>query len=252
MPPAEDQQKTNRPAEGQRPTTNKKDRPMTTFDRPSAAAELRGRAFGVTILAFFSIAWTGWGLTGHVPGAVLIAVMALAAIASVGLATVAWRLTRWPDPNPDTDHQHAAPARRNVNRPFGIIVGIEWTGVFAASAVLGATGHPVLVPAVICLGVGLHFLPLARLFHVTAYNVTAGALCLIAVATFVLTPVTSTPALWTLLPGVGAAVVLYATCVMLVRQSRRITHRTGAPRGRKIRTIQAHSYPATPDPSATP
>jgi len=62
----------------------------------------------------------------------------------------------------------------------------------------------------------------ARLFHVPAYCVTAGALCLIAIATFAIAPSTSTAALWTLLPGIGAALVLYATCGVLLRQSARL------------------------------
>ena len=78
-----------------------------------------------------------------------------------------------------------------------------------------------MIPAVVCAGVGIHFIPLARLFHVPAYYVTAGALCLIAIATFAIAPATSTAALWTLLPGIGAALVLYATCGVLLRQSAR-------------------------------
>jgi hypothetical protein len=71
----------------------------------------------------------------------------------------------------------------------------------------------------VCAGVGVHFIPLARLFHVPAYYVTAGALCLIAIATFAIAPSTSTPALWTLLPGIGAALILYITSGVLLRQS---------------------------------
>jgi uncharacterized membrane protein HdeD (DUF308 family) len=54
-----------------------------------------------------------------------------------------------------------------------------------------------------------------------AYYVTAGALCLIAVATFAIAPATSIAALWTLLPGIGAALVFFATCGVLRRQSAR-------------------------------
>ena len=89
------------------------------------------------------------------------------------------------------------------------------------AGILGATGHARVIPAIVCAGVGVHFIPLGRLFHVPAYYVTASALCLVAVATFVIAPTTSTAALWTLLPGIGAATVLYATCAVLLRQSKR-------------------------------
>ena len=42
---------------------------------------------------------------------------------------------------------------------------------------------------------------------------------LLVIATYVIAPATSTAALWTLLPGIGAALVLYATCGLLQRQS---------------------------------
>jgi hypothetical protein len=86
----------------------------------------------------------------------------------------------------------------------------------------GAGGHAVVIPAVVSAGVGIHFIPLGRLFHVPVYYVTAAALCLIAVATFAIAPATSTEALWTLLPGIGAALVLYATCGVLLQQSARV------------------------------
>jgi len=47
----------------------------------------------------------------------------------------------------------------------------------------------------------------------------ARSLCLIAIATLILAPATSTPPLWTLLPGLGSSVVLYATCSPVVTET---------------------------------
>ncbi|WP_329000299.1 hypothetical protein OHA18_38435 [Kribbella sp. NBC_00709] len=180
----------------------------TTTERSPA---LQGVAFGVSIVSFFALGWLGWGTGGHLPTAAQICLVVAAALLSVALAAVAWRrwfTTRTPPPVADT-------SRRMSGRTFGLIIGVEWIGLGVVSGVLGGTGHTDQIAAVICAGVGLHFIPLAKLFGVRAYYVTAAVMCLLAVLTFILAP--STPALWTMLPGIGSAVTLYATCVALLR-----------------------------------
>jgi hypothetical protein len=182
-----------------------------------AAAEVRGRAVGVSLLAFFAIGWTGWGTGGHLPTAAQVPIMIAAAILSSVLAATAWRLARRVPVDRDP-----TPEQFQVGRRFTWIVAVSWAAVIVAVVVLGVTGYPEMVAAVVCAGIGVHFLPLARLFDVPAYYVTGAALCLISIVTFVLAPATSNAALWTLIPGVGAAIVLYATCVVLVSENRRI------------------------------
>jgi hypothetical protein len=211
---------------------------------PVRRAELRGRASGVSILAFFAVAWAGWGLGGHLPGGAQAVVMVVVAALAVLFAVRAWQLAK---AAPAIDGSGGAVESgwsngagrpggagepggsidgRVIGRKFGIIVGIEWIGLFAAAAVLGATGHAEVIPAVICAGVGVHFFPLARLFHVPAYTLTGVALCALAAVTLILAPLTSTPALWTIIPGVGAAITLLATCAALLSESRRLASGT--------------------------
>lgn len=185
---------------------------------PPRIAEVRGRALGVTFLAFFALAWVGWGTGGHLPTTPQVVVVVLAALLSAALTMYAWRLPR----RMGTDPQFADHTPDDGGSPswsFGLIVAAEWIGLFVIAGILGATDHATVIPAVVCAGVGVHFIPLARLFHVPAYYMTAGALCLIAIATFAIAPSTSTAALWTLLPGIGAAIVLYTTSGVLLRQS---------------------------------
>ncbi|MFI5694594.1 hypothetical protein ACIA58_22265 [Kribbella sp. NPDC051586] len=180
---------------------------MTRSEQRSPA--LQGAAFGVSIFSFFALGWLGWGTGGHLPTAAQIALMVVAALVSVALAAYAWQ--RWrttpAPPAPRTE-------RRLSGRTFGLIIGSEWIALAIISGVLGGTGHPDPIPAVICAGVGLHFIPLARLFGVRAYYATAAVMCLLTVLTFILAP--SNPALWTVLPGIGAAITLYATCLTLL------------------------------------
>ncbi len=51
---------------------------------PPRIAEVRGRALGVTLLAFFALAWVGWGTGGHLPTIPQVIVVVLAALLSVG------------------------------------------------------------------------------------------------------------------------------------------------------------------------
>jgi len=186
--------------------------------------ELRGRAIGVTVLSFFALAWLGWGTGGHLPNGPQVGLMVVAAAGSIAVSAYAWSLFRRSRPVP-VDRAGGV----DVGRSFGLIVAAEWIGLGVVAGVLGGTGHPNVIPAVIAAGVGIHFVPLARLFHVREYYATAALLCLIAIATLILAPATSTPPLWTLLPGLGSSVVLYATCAVLLRQSHAIGTEAASP-----------------------
>ncbi|WP_327070631.1 hypothetical protein [Kitasatospora sp. NBC_01302] len=177
-------------------------------------AELRGRAIGSSVLAFFAFGWTVCGtsdLHSSPLTAALLTVAALASLAVFGFAVQAGRQAAHTPAGGDRARGKAA------GRRFGLIVTAEWIGIFAAVRALDATGHPHLIAAVIALGVGIHFFPLARLFSVPVYDVTGAVLCLIALATLLLAPLTGSDVLWTLLPGLGSALGLYATCAHVLR-----------------------------------
>lgn len=176
-------------------------------------AEVRGRAVGTVVLAYFALAWTGWGMSVGVPTTVeasVIAAACLCFLVLVGRAVVAYRRAA---PLPPGHDSHRG---RKIGRRFGIIVAAEFIGLSVAAAILALSGHPEPIPTVVCLGVGIHFFPLRRLFNVAIYDRTGIALCFIAVATALVTPLTGTPALWTMLPGIGAALTLYITGALLL------------------------------------
>lgn len=186
--------------------------PATGPTRP----EIRGRAVGTVLMAFFALVWTAWGLSTGVPAAIQNTgrvVSALCFLFLLGLAFMAFRRSASLRQG-SVDYQ-----AHRVGRSFGIVVGAEFLGLFVVSAVLGRTGHPEVIAPVVCLGVGIHFFPLRRLFAVPLYDATGLTLCVIAIATVIVAPLSGNPALWTLLPGVGAAITLYATGALLLRPS---------------------------------
>ena len=145
-------------------------------------AELRGRAVGTINMALFALAWTNWGLTGipDIVAASTIAAAVLCSVACVAGAVLVFRRADTAPRGPEVARGRAA------GRRFGAVVAAEFIGLAVIAWILGATGHSPLIPAVVCLGVGIHFFPLARLFAVPLYDRTGAALCLVAVATTVL------------------------------------------------------------------
>lgn len=177
-------------------------------------AETRGMAAGAAVLAYFGLAWAGWGVSG-VPAAVMIPVMVVAGLCFVALVTgtvVVFRAARTRPPG-GMDRS----AGRGVGWRFGLIVLAEFVVIGVVARLLAASGHEEVLPAFICLVVGLHLFPLRRLFGVAMYDVTGGALCAIAVITVLAALLIGAPVLWTALPGFAAAIVLDVTSALLLR-----------------------------------
>lgn len=193
--------------------------------------ELRGRSTGIFALAGFGLLWASLTrLDSSLTLPVLATSVAVCAALVLGGLRVRRAAAGLPPASSDTEE---AEHRREVGRRFGLIVGGEWVLVGALAATLHSTGHPHLIPAVICAAVGLHFVPLAAMFHLRLYYGTAGALVLVGVATMVILPLTGVrSSLWNVLPGLGAAVSLWVTGALLAAGSMALappTRSTGAP-----------------------
>lgn len=75
-----------------------------------------------------------------------------------------------------------------------------------------AVDHAELIPALVCLVVGVHFFPLARLFDVPRYRLTGSALVIVAAATLItMLPLDLSAATGRAAASFGAALVLWAT-----------------------------------------
>ncbi|MFC6020018.1 hypothetical protein ACFP2T_27960 [Plantactinospora solaniradicis] len=176
--------------------------------------DIRGRAVGIVVMAFFGLAWTSWGLSADLPTPVettLTVASVLATLLAIGSAGYVFRRSA------AVPAGGAAGRDRTAGRRFGLIVAAEFIGIYVVARVLAAVDHTELIPMVVCLGVGIHFFPLTRLFKVPLYDLTGIGLCLVTIGTAVLAPLTGHPALWTILPGFGAALLLYATATVLFR-----------------------------------
>lgn len=192
--------------------------PTTAAERNELRYYALGLASAVFVMAFFGTMWGLWASSVIQPGTAsvlyycLVGLIALALVASgLWLIRTVRRLPREAAP---MSRQHAVEGRR-YGIVFGIIFGLEGLFIGIASYVCSNILHNenALVP-VTAIIVGLHFLPLARLFQVWPYYVTGAVLTLLGLVTLLVIPtnaVLGAGYAWIGVPGIGSALTLYAT-----------------------------------------
>lgn len=175
--------------------------------------ELRGRSAGAVVGAVMGLVWAGSALL--VLSSVVAVPLAMAGVAICAVLTAgARRLRRAATAVPESPSSGVD--RGRAHSRFTLVVVGESAAIAAAINVLPRTGHPRLIPAVICAAVGLHFVPLARLFRVRVFYASAVGMCAIAAVTMVVGVAGAPAVLWRLLPGFGAALALWATSARLL------------------------------------
>jgi len=179
-----------------------------------------GLASAGFIMAFFGVAWWGWGV-GGIEGvffgetAVFFSMLALATIILVSggilLIRAASRLPR--DTSPAGKARGAAEGKR-YGRIFGVVFGLEIVIIALGSVLLSVFHHPEFLLPFVALVVGVHFFPLAPLFNVRMYYVTGVLLVLVGVTVMLTVPVTTMIGnlhAWDALVGSICAVILWLT-----------------------------------------
>ncbi len=137
--------------------------------------QLTGRATGALFLAAFGSAWFAlWLVATHRLRPATGALVSLGLLALV--LTGSWVLRhvkRLPPPAPGLANDLR---RRRERRVFGVVNAVQWSAIFFAGWLLPRLGLTAYFTPFIAGIVGLHFFPLARLFHYPAHYITGGAL----------------------------------------------------------------------------
>jgi len=102
----------------------------------------------------------------------------------------------------------------HVGHVVGIATAIEGVAIFLAANVLINLHQPTLVMPAIAIIVGLHFIPLARWIPVPLYYRTGGGLIVAGLLAILL------PAKDRAMAGIAAALILWISCILLVRYGR--------------------------------
>lgn len=148
---------------------------------PSAARDpepRRAAANAIVIEAVFAVMWFGWGQAAA-PAWVstTLAVGTVLALLVAGCGFVlAWRLRG----------RASLPAGSAARRRYGITVAIEFATTAVGSAILSASGHAEFVAVWVCFTVGVHFVPLSRVFPGIGMIGAAVALVSVALAALVI------------------------------------------------------------------
>jgi hypothetical protein len=157
----------------------------------------------------FGIVWAVVGVVGLTSsGPARVAGIVVAVLAGFAVAVVALR-----SPPGEVARGAGSP---NPGREFLVVTAAEAVLILVAVVACIALDVPVLIAPAVCLVVGLHFLPLSRIFGLPLYRATGGILLAVAVVGFVLAAVASDDAVLVLV-GLAAAVTLWCTSLLLPR-----------------------------------
>jgi hypothetical protein len=106
---------------------------------------------------------------------------------------------------------------RLVLRRFVPVVIAEVVAIMIVNGICAATEHLELLVPLDLLIVGIHFLPLARIFRVPRYYVMGGLFCLASVLTLVLVPERAqvgAAAAWFVIPTFGCTAAAWTTAAL--------------------------------------
>jgi hypothetical protein len=150
----------------------------------------RGMAVAIAFLLFFGTAWFFVPLSEHAVSGVILVLLLIFALLLLVASINLWVLSRKTPKEPHESKPHHASSRKKMNKIFGLVFGIEMLLIAVVAGILPPLGLAEYVLPCIAIIVGLHFVPLARLFRRPCYYVTATlALAIGAISIFTISPV---------------------------------------------------------------
>ncbi len=176
-------------------------------------AHVRGRITGAGILTLFGAVWCGLALAfwSARPGwSVPAGALAAAALLAFCVARlVALRGV------PSIENPAEAARWKRIGMWFGIIFGIEGGLIALCSVMLARAGLDTWIPIAAAVIVGLHFLPLARLFQMPAYFWMGAVIVVAMIGCSLIRDAGARQ----LCAGLMVAVVLWLTALVVLLQS---------------------------------
>ena len=175
-----------------------------------------GRGMGAIITTGFGFMWLGWGFSvfRDLPVAVW------TGCCLVGATLMAFAVTAVRRGRKMMRAQAASRGEfwRKRRKPFGIVTVLEVVGCIIVVALANEFGRPDWIAVGISLVVGLHFLPLGRIFGFASYY-WVGTLI---VVWDILTITALKSWNWTASAGIATGVILWATAIYVLVRSFRI------------------------------
>lgn len=193
---------------------------MMQTSRLISKEAFRGSGIGVIFMAFFGTLWAGIGVMGlkgwGFPYVELASVFVgiIMVIEGISLIYASQKM-------PDQVSENGARRLKRMNSWFNIVFIAEGLLIGIAIAICNMINQTDLIPGVIAIIVGIHFLPLAALFQIKVYYATGVLLCLLALITLLIVPDTVMFGEHQILAplsllGFGCALILWTTGLTLL------------------------------------
>jgi hypothetical protein len=184
---------------------------------------IRGVVIGAGVLSGFGVFWA-LASFASLPTVVSIIVAVVTAAVLVAFVVANIRLWRLAARLPAHGSPEEADYWRKSGVRFGIVFGIEFALIAIASGILSSIGHETLIPPVIALIVGIHFLPLSPLFRIPTYFVTGIAMSVLAVVCILgvfsgQQLGAATLFIWSSVVGLGSALILWGSASYVLRNA---------------------------------
>src|SRR5699024_9902957 len=182
-------------------------------------ADVRGTAVGVLFMAFFGTMWAYagiMGLQGSGSPWLLVASLIIGTLLFIGACQLIFASREIPNQVPNADARY----NRNIGIWFNIIFIAEVLLIVIAIAVCNIIGYTELIPLVLAIIVGIHFLSLAYLFHVRIYYFTGALLRLLPIFTWLFIPPQVTIKEYQInanmsVVGFGSAIILWGSSLAM-------------------------------------
>ncbi|WP_363929180.1 DUF7010 family protein [Peribacillus frigoritolerans] len=149
--------------------------------------EFRGSGIGVIFMAVFGTLWAGTGVMGlqgwGFPYVELAAIFVgiIMVISGISLIHASQKMSNQVSEN-------GARRLKRIGFLFNMVFIAEGLLIGIAIAICNLINQTDLIPGVIAIIVGIHFLPLASLFQIKVYYATGVLLCLLALITLLIVP----------------------------------------------------------------
>lgn len=179
----------------------------------------RGSGIGVIFMAVFGTLWAGTGVMGlqgwGFPYVELAAIFVGIIMVIVGISLIHASQKMSSQVSDD-----GARRLKRIGFLFNMVFIAEGLLIGIAIAICNLINHTDLIPGVIAIIVGIHFLPLASLFQIKVYYATGVLLCLLALITWLIVPDTVMVGEHQILAplsllGLGCALILWTTGLTL-------------------------------------
>lgn len=177
-------------------------------------ATLAGRAFGAMFFSVFGSVWLAfWAFQRFAQPAIAFTLIAL------GFVTLFYRaFQQYRNNRSALAAESDNPARKRISRLFNLINGAQWIVIVILVNILNKMGLATWAIPAAMLIIGIHFLPLAKLFAYPPHYVTGVALIVAAISY----PLLAADGPRDAVGGLAAGLILWASAVNSVTVRRQV------------------------------